>query len=80
MSWKAILLKEHNYRRELGQDWITVSLVVLAAIGVPQAIINLIMLEGWLRMLGYGALLALPVAGGISYCLTVKRTKQRHHK
>ena len=73
--------QEHNYRRELGQDGITILLVLLAAIGVPQVIINLIS-EGWAQRWWVLAILVvlLVAGGGISYCLTVKRTKQRHRK
>ncbi len=70
--------QEHNYRRELGQDWITVLLVLLAAIGSTQVISNLSMLEGWAQR--WWEPVAWIVMGRSSYRWTVRRTKQGRRK
>lgn len=62
--------QEHNYRRELGQDWITVVLVLLATIGATQAFIE----QRW-----WEPVIWIFVAC-LSYWLTVRRTKQKYRK
>lgn len=75
---REVRRQEHNYRRELGQDWITVLLVLLAAIGATQVISNLSLLKGWAQR--WWEPVAWIVVGWLSYHWTVRRTKQGRRK
>ncbi len=70
--------RQVNYRREMGQDWITVLLVVLTTVGSTQVISSLSSLEGWSQR--WWEPVAWLVTGWLSYRWTVKRTKQERRK
>lgn len=75
---REVRRQEHNYRRELGQDGITIGLVVLAAIGATQVISNISSWEGWAQR--WWEPIAWIMMGGLSYRWTVRRTKQSRRK
>ena len=68
--------REHRYRREIGQDRITVLLVVLTTVGSTQVISTLSSMEGWSQR--WWEPVVWIVTGWISYRWTIRRTKQEN--
>ena len=68
--------REHRYRREIGQDRITVLLVVLTTVGSTQVISSISSLEGWSQRWWEPAVWV--VTGWLSYRWTVRRTKHEY--
>ena len=75
---RELLQRQVNYRREMGQDWITVLLVILTTVGSTQVISSLSSLEGWGQR--WWEPVAWLITGWLSYRWTIKRTKQEHRR